>query len=82
MPPSTTQKIELAYAPEQLVLTVADHGTGFQAEGSQHAGQGLHNMRDRAASIGAELTIQSNPADGTLVRMVVPLELTLLEQPQ
>jgi len=77
--------LELECSPEQLVLTISDRGTGFSrppgATGGTD-GQGLVNMRDRAAEIGAELTIESEPGRGTTVRLWVPLELTLLDTRQ
>jgi signal transduction histidine kinase len=39
-------------------------------------------MRDRAAEIGAELSIESEPGRGTMIRLWVPLELTLLDTRQ
>ena len=42
-------------------------------------GQGLLNMRDRAADIGAELSLRSTPGHGTTVQLWMPLTLTMLE---
>lgn len=79
----TQARVELRWSAEELVLTVSDRGTGFQPgtqpEGAD--GQGLVNMRDRAAEIGAELSIRSAPGQGTTIRLWVPLALTLLEAP-
>jgi signal transduction histidine kinase len=75
--------VELECTPEQLVLTVSDRGTGFPpSESGRTDGQGLVNMRDRAAEIGAELSIESEQGRGTAVRLWVPLELTLLDTPE
>jgi signal transduction histidine kinase len=70
--------LELTFSNEDLTLCVLDHGTGFLAS-STRPGQGLLGMRDRAAEIGADLTIDSQPGQGTRVRLWVPLALTLLE---
>jgi len=77
-------RVELSWSPEELVLTVADRGPGFQPgeQPGRADGQGLVNMRDRAAEIGAELTITSASGQGTTVRLWVPLALTLLEAPE
>ena len=51
-----------------LVLTIADDGSGFdplQPTGDDH--YGLLNMRERAASIGAEFELDSGPGRGTRV---------------
>ncbi len=51
-----------------LVMTVADDGIGFDPrEGGQ--GNGLLNMRQRAHSLGGELTIASAPGVGTTVTL-------------
>jgi signal transduction histidine kinase len=75
--------LQLEWSPEQLVLTISDFGTGFPPTARGRTdGQGLVNMRDRAAEIGAELSIESEPGRGTMVRLWVPLELTLLDTRQ
>jgi signal transduction histidine kinase len=76
-------RVELRWSAEELVLLVSDRGGGFIPGGKRERadGQGLVNMRDRAAEIGAELTIESAPGQGTTVRLWVPLALTLLEAP-
>lgn len=51
----------------KLVLSVADDGIGL-SEITEHDGMGMHIMRYRAHSIGAELTITSRPEGGTLMR--------------
>lgn len=65
----------------RLDVSVTDDGRGFHAEAQANAhrapfwsGYGLTAMRERAASIGAELTVESRADEGTVVRLVVPLE--------
>jgi len=56
------------------VLVVVDDGTGFEtgaAEGSAGAGQGLQNIRRRAASIGAAFALRSTPGEGTALEVVL-----------
>ncbi|MBV8682987.1 MAG: hypothetical protein JO111_08955 [Caulobacteraceae bacterium] len=48
-----------------LQITVSDDGEGFDPASS--GGFGLAGMRERAAAIGANLTIASAPGDGTRV---------------
>lgn len=51
-------------------LTVVDDGQGMPAGGGHRAeGYGLVGMHERAAAIGATLTISSPPDRGTLVRL-------------
>jgi two-component system, NarL family, sensor histidine kinase UhpB len=52
-------------------LEVADDGRGFAFEESER-GLGIAGMRERALLIGAELTIESRPGQGTTVRLFVP----------
>lgn len=61
-----------------LTLTLVDNGSGFDAaEAAQRkrtsGGNGLPNLRTRAAALGATLTITSAPGQGTTVRLTVPL---------
>jgi hypothetical protein len=51
-------------------VSVRDDGEGFEVvEGG--AGQGLRNMRDRAASIGGALSLRSTPGRGTSLEVVL-----------
>jgi signal transduction histidine kinase len=66
---------------DDVILEVIDDGQGFDTIGLDHPaggmeagagyGMGLKNMRQRAASIEAALTITSSPGYGTRVRVVV-----------
>jgi two-component system, NarL family, sensor histidine kinase UhpB len=51
-------------------LEVADDGGGFAFEQSEQ-GLGIAGMRERALLVGAELTIESRPSQGTTVRLSV-----------
>jgi PAS domain S-box-containing protein len=59
--------VRLAYEPEAVELEVCDDGSGFVADahGAEHLG--LKIMRERAAAIGADLTVHSRPREGTRV---------------
>ncbi len=72
--------LRLTWSEGALELLVVDRGAGFRT-GGQQGGAGLVNMADRAAEIGAELTITSTPREGTQVRLWLPLALTMLEPP-
>jgi signal transduction histidine kinase len=56
----------------KLVLSVADDGVGI-SDTTESDGMGMHIMKYRAHSIGAELTITSRPEGGALVRCSYPL---------
>jgi signal transduction histidine kinase len=56
-----------------LTLRVRDNGRGFDpADAAADGHYGLVGMRERAAAIGARLTVESAVGRGTEVRLVVP----------
>jgi len=63
--------VTLRTAPRMTCLSVADNGQGFDPaalhEPALNHGWGLMIMRERAAAIGAQLTIESAPGHGTKV---------------
>jgi two-component system CheB/CheR fusion protein len=64
---------------DQVVLIVADNGTGFDvkqasARGARR-GLGMVSMRERAALIGGTLEIESQPGSGTTIYARVPFVL-------
>jgi signal transduction histidine kinase/ligand-binding sensor domain-containing protein len=68
--------VELRYAPDCLMLSVRDDGSGFDAEkiiplGVGH--YGLTGMRERAERIGGRLTLKSKLGEGTELLVEVPL---------
>jgi len=52
------------------VLTISDDGQGFSPEDVPAGHLGLEIMAERAEAIGAELTLASNPGEGTTLRLV------------
>jgi ligand-binding sensor domain-containing protein/two-component sensor histidine kinase len=64
--------IELRLERSGLMLRVTDDGRGFDPDRSGE-GQGLGNMRRRAANLGGELQLRTTPAGGTEVELRVPL---------
>jgi signal transduction histidine kinase len=52
---------------EQLRLVIEDDGCGFDPGHERAGGFGLQSMRERAASVGAELSVESAPEHGTRV---------------
>jgi signal transduction histidine kinase len=49
---------------------VRDDGVGFE-DADEGAGQGLRNMRTRAASIDGGFTLRSAPGSGTAIEVVL-----------
>jgi two-component system nitrate/nitrite sensor histidine kinase NarX len=68
--------ISLEHRLDDVIVTVRDNGIGFDAVArageiaDQHVG--LKIMMERAHRIGGRFQIQSQPGDGTLVRLVLP----------
>ena len=64
--------VELELEPEQVVLEIKDDGRGFDPEAVPRLGFGVRNMADRAKEIGASLSLQSHPGQGTQIQVVWP----------
>jgi two-component system sensor histidine kinase NreB len=62
-----------------VCLEVQDFGQGFNAEHPkiQGGGLGLVGMRERAATFGGTVAIESAPGSGTIVRATIPLDPTM-----
>lgn len=58
-------------APRFVVMEIADDGRGFAGDAGE-GGKGLSNMRARARRIGGELEVESEPGQGTRVRVRLP----------
>lgn len=70
---SNRAELSLEVDGRRLTLTVRDDGRGL--EPGQPPGSGIRGMRERAALIGAPLTVAGNGAgQGCVVRLDVPLE--------
>lgn len=69
---ATEIRVEIDYSDQQMRLRIADNGAGFQTEAASE-GIGLHNIRNRAALIGAKLEMDSSPA-GTILELTLPTE--------
>jgi len=71
-------QVELALefqANEGVLLRVLDDGRGFDPEEVQahpEQGIGLRNMRERLASVGGQLDLQSSPGHGTQIEASIP----------
>lgn len=65
--------LTLDFAKNQLTVRIQDEGAGFDMA-QQESGFGLVNMQERAYSIGSNLVIHSQPNQGTVIQMQVPLK--------
>jgi signal transduction histidine kinase len=53
-----------------LRLTVSDNGTGIREDAPLQ--NGLNNMRNRAESLGGDMSIKNNNGGGTILEWSVP----------
>lgn len=63
-------RIELVARGDAIELSVSDNGVGFNPNGPQ-PGTGLKSIRERAARLGGELDLRSEPGRGTTARLVL-----------
>jgi signal transduction histidine kinase len=70
---ASTVTITVSEAATQVRIDVVDDGAGFDPSLSHPGHLGLGTMRERAASIGASLELDSRPGDGTRVTVRLPL---------
>jgi signal transduction histidine kinase len=66
-------RIRLSVQDGFLEVSVADNGVGFDQAVQSRQGMGLQGMRERVASLGGTLTIESQPGHGTRVRALLRL---------
>src|SRR6185437_3844601 len=64
-----------------LEVGIRDNGEGFRpaaAVSTSMSGFGLIGMRERAEVIGARLEVESEPGEGTEIRLVIPVNARAL----
>jgi PAS domain S-box-containing protein len=71
----------LTYSHPKLICTIKDDGIGFEQTedrvpfGSENQGIGLLGMRERVGSVGGTMDIRSKNAEGTMIRVELPISL-------
>ena len=65
-------EIALLFNLDHLILTISDDGQGFDAK-SQPVGFGLRSMKQRAESLGGQLTVDAAPGRGATLTCNVPI---------
>ncbi len=79
--------INFAYSTNTLKVDIKDDGIGFNPEAisiNRKIGEmaGLKNMRQRAESLEGKLLIESQPGQGTLLQVIIPINNKLIENDQ
>ncbi len=74
---ATEVTVSMRYTDSDFSVEIRDNGKGFdQAETAQRSigesGSGLRNLDKRAALVGAKLTINSVPGEGTCILITLP----------
>ena len=74
---ATDVSVTVAVEQGSLVCEVTDNGSGFDPESAMvvrpDGGQGLLGLRDRAATLGGQLTVASDPGIGSRIMLSLPL---------
>lgn len=66
--------IEGRFENEHLQILISDNGKGFNQENGQIAqGSGLRNMKSRSKAIQAQWILNTQPGQGTLIQLIIPL---------
>lgn len=63
-------EVSIVQRGDRRIVRVSDNGSGFESEDGG-AGQGLKNMRSRAASIEGVFSLRSSPGKGTAIEVVL-----------
>ena len=72
-------EVLLTFSHPLVILTIRDNGRSFVEEEAvgrarrQGRGLGLLGMRERAASLGGKISLQSRPGQGTNLRLELPI---------
>lgn len=71
---ATHLKVLMNYNADNFTLTISDDGNGFQPDQlpASQTGIGLKSMRNRAALIGGEFSLQSSKNNGTSISIQLP----------
>ena len=77
---ATTTTLTLGFLPGSVTLDIYDDGTGFDpsaaAPPSDAGGYGLRAMRQRVEQLDGVFSVESSPAEGTIVAAQLPAQRT------
>jgi PAS domain S-box-containing protein len=71
---ASTARVMLETAGEEIRLSVSDDGCGFEMDSeTMKRGLGFTSMRERLRIVGGEIQVHSQPMQGTVIHVSVPL---------
>jgi ligand-binding sensor domain-containing protein len=73
---ATQASVDMRYDSSRLTLLISDNGHGFEATDNslpEKGHFGLQGLRERAAQIHAQLTIESSQGKGTTIKLDAPI---------
>jgi len=73
--------VDLSGRSEELVMTIADNGVGFDVDAAWGIGLGLISMGERLEAIGGTFEIRSKRGAGTHLEVRVPLSVVQSTEP-
>ncbi len=79
---ASTIEVEINYGPNRLEMVVRDNGIGIDKmalSGGLRGHWGLSGMRERAKTIGGDLTVRTNSGSGTEITVTVPGKLAFCD---
>ena len=70
---ASTVSICLKMDESQFFAEIRDNGRGFNITHTREGGMGLANIRERTRQLDGTLSIETNPASGTCIRLTLPV---------
>ena len=72
--PGGAPQVRMQQTDDQVLITITDHGAGFDFQAAAVAGRlGLNFMRERVRLLGGTFEVDSAPGRGTCIRARLPL---------
>ncbi len=66
------QTVHSCWGDDEITLSIADDGVGFDVENPLTGHFGLSNLKDRIEAIQGTMEITSVPSEGTTLRATIP----------
>lgn len=70
-----TVRVQLQSAEDEVILTIADDGIGFNPKKIAPGRYGVIGMNERVKLLGGELHVSSSPGDGTEIEVLIPTDI-------